>query len=223
MYHSIGDNSEFFTVKPKEFEKQMAYLVKYKFNVISAANLIEKIKRGEKIPPKTIAITIDDGYEDSYLNAFPILKKHSFPSAIFVITDVIGKLRMTSKGTSMNMLGWSQIEEMAKSGLIEFYPHSHTHPKLDVILPELAEKEIFLSKDILEQGLHKKLPIFAYPYGRHNAEIINILKRRAFEAAFTVETGRVQAGDDLLRLKRNSIDSKVSFAMFKGIVQYGRI
>lgn len=223
MYHSIGDNPEFFTVETKEFEKQMTYLAKHKFNVISAANLVEKIKRGEKIPAKTVVITIDDGYEDNYLNACPILKKYNFPATIFVVTDSIGKFTMARNGTVMNRLGWSQMEEMAKTRLIEFYPHSHSHPKLDLFLPEWAEKEVCFSKDILEQGFHKKLPIFAYPYGRYNMEAITILKRHNFEAAFTVKTGRVQLGDDLFLLKRNSIDSKINFSMFKGIVRYGRI
>jgi peptidoglycan/xylan/chitin deacetylase (PgdA/CDA1 family) len=115
------------------------------------------------------------------------------------------------------------MEEMVNSGLIEIFPHSHTHPKLDIILPELAEKEIKISSQTLDSQLGKKMSVFAYPYGRYNKEVIEILRNQGFEAAFTVKTGRVHCGDNLFLLRRNSIDSKVSFAMFKGIVKSGRL
>ena len=42
MYHSIGYNNEFFTVRTEEFEEQMSYLSKKKFNVISLTKMIKK-------------------------------------------------------------------------------------------------------------------------------------------------------------------------------------
>ncbi|MDO8495004.1 MAG: polysaccharide deacetylase family protein, partial [bacterium] len=206
----------------KEFEKHMAYLAKHHFNVISISDLVGKLQRKEKIPAKTVVITIDDGYEDNYTHAFPILKKYKLPAGIFVATDLIGQFTTARKGTTMNKLGWSQMEEMLNSGLIEVFPHSHTHPKLDQLTPEFAEKEVKVSRHTLENQLGKSLPIFAYPYGRYNREVIEILRNQGFEAAFTVKTGRVHPGDNLFLLKRNSIDSKVSFAMFRGIVRSGR-
>lgn len=223
MYHSVGDNPEFFTVTSAQFERQMAYLAKHHFKVIAVTELIKKLERGEKPDRKTVILTIDDGYEDNYFHIFSVLKRYNFPAAIFITTDLIGKFTVARRGTTMNLLSWSQINAMVTSGLMEFFSHSHTHPKLDQISLELAEKEIALSRDILEQGLHKKLPFFAYPYGQYNEGVVEILKRHNFEAAFTVKTGRIQSGDDPLLLRRNSIDSRVSFAMFKGIVKYGRL
>lgn len=223
MYHSVGNNPAFFTVKPEDFEKQMSYLFKNKFNVISASKLAKILEQKEEIPKKTIVITVDDGYENNYLNLFPVLKKYNFPAAIFLITGVIGQNRTTSSGRSFRMLNWEQIREMTASGLVEFCPHSKTHPKFDLIEAAEVEKEVLDSKNVLEDQLKKEQLVFAYPYGRYNTDVIEILKRYGFKAALTVKTGRVKTGDDPLILKRNSIDSKVSLAMFKGIVKYGRI
>lgn len=71
------------------FEKQMKFLSE-NYHVISLDDFIKT--RGEKIPlpRKTAVITFDDGWEDNYLNAFPILKKYKMPATIFLTTCFIG-------------------------------------------------------------------------------------------------------------------------------------
>lgn len=223
MYHSIGGSAEFFTVKPEEFEKQIAYLVEHKFNVISASSLSSMLAAKQTFSPKTIVITFDDGYADNYYQAFPILKKYRLPVAIFLITDRIGGTNTTRRGNTFPMLNWEQIKAMEASGLVKFYPHSHTHPKLPSIQPELIEKEILTSQQILQEQLGGERNIFAYPYGQSSPEAVQILQKNNFRSAFTVQTGRVQVNDHPLLLRRNSIDSGTSFAMFKGILKYGKI
>jgi len=225
MYHSIADNSEFFSVSASDFEKQVAYLSKNKYKIISALKLVEFLKNKDKIPPKTIVITFDDGYEDNYLKAFPILEKYGFSASIFVTTGSIGSQRKTSRGTSIPTLSWAQIKEMSLSGRIDFFPHTHTHPQLDSLSDKDAREEIAKSKNIMENKLSKKMTLFAYPYGRSNPKIKKILEQEGFQAAFTVEPGAISRSSkvELLSIKRNSVDSGVSLPMFKGIVKHGRI
>ena len=97
MYHSIAENNEFFTVSPKEFEKQMAYLKNHNFNVVKLTDLPGLFKK--PILRKSLVITFDDGYEDNYLNARPILEKYNLPATIFVSSACIGETRRMSKGT----------------------------------------------------------------------------------------------------------------------------
>jgi peptidoglycan/xylan/chitin deacetylase (PgdA/CDA1 family) len=72
----------------RTFEKQIR-LLKERFNVISFEHLYHLLINRKPIAPKTVVLTIDDGYEDFYLYAFPILQKHSVPATIYVVTDFV--------------------------------------------------------------------------------------------------------------------------------------
>jgi peptidoglycan/xylan/chitin deacetylase (PgdA/CDA1 family) len=219
MYHSIGDNKVFFTVKPKEFEKQMDYLYRKKYNVVSLKKLIKYLEQ-DSIPNKTIVITFDDGCQDIFLNAFDVLEKYNFPATIFLTTVFIGKEVSNSEGIPIKELNWIQIKEMHNSGLIDIEPHTVNHPKLIKISFQKARQEILDSKSIIEEKLNKKCDFFSYPYGRYNLQIEKFLKGNNFLGAFTVGQGLVFKKDNLFQIKRNSIDSFVNFCQFKGKLNY---
>ncbi|HOY24781.1 MAG TPA: polysaccharide deacetylase family protein, partial [Cellvibrio sp.] len=67
------------SISPERFIAQMDYLAKNNFNVVPLAELTEKLKRGDALPDKTVAITFDDSYADVYTSAYPILKKRGWP------------------------------------------------------------------------------------------------------------------------------------------------
>lgn len=222
MYHSIGDNREFFTVSEKEFDRQMAYLKENNFNVVTLMALVGMLENKLLIPNKTIAITFDDGYEDNFQNAFPILSKYGFPATIFVSTANIGGKLIARRGTRLNIVSIGEIIEMGKSGLISFGSHSHDHIKLTSLDKVEINKQLSVSKKILENILNNEQTFFAYPSGRADDGVKNIAKEY-FRIGFGVQKGRVMLGDDMMELKRNSVDREVSFMQFKGIVTFGRI
>lgn len=196
MYHSVGDNGEFFTVPVHEFERQLRYIKNHQHRVV---------------------LTFDDGYEDNYTSVFPLLKRYQVPAKIFVATSFIGGSRTLRSGRTLTMLSWEQINEMQASGFVEFLPHSHTHPKLTELSPEQAEHEIRESWEIISGDL------FAYPYGYHNPFVVNIVRELGFQGAYTVNAGVVTPRTDPFLMPRNSIDSRVTFSMFRGIIQRGRV
>ena len=208
MYHSIDNNGVFFTVKPEVFEKQMKYLKDKRYQVISLVKLIEILESDEPLPKKTVVITFDDGFEDNYINAFPILKKYGFLATIFLATGFIGQEINNSQNIPLRALNWKQIEEMHQSGLIDFESHTVNHQELD-------KREIIDSKRAIEEKLSKKCEFFAYPKGKYNENIIEILKKNGFKAARTTDNGKVNKGDNLFKLKRISVNSETSFIQFK--------
>ena len=216
MYHSIDHNKVFFTVTPENFRKQMDLLYKEKYSIISLGELAGLIIDKRAIPLKTVVLTFDDGYQDNYFNAFPILKKYNFPATIFLATGFIGKNRISSSGATLKILNWDQIIEMHNSGLVDFEPHTVSHLKLHRLSLEEAKKEILNSKRTIEEKLNKKCKFFAYPYGKYNLEIIEILKKNGFELGLTIKEGLVLATDNYFSLKRNFIGSQTNFIQFKG-------
>ncbi|PIR03760.1 MAG: hypothetical protein COV59_03745 [Candidatus Magasanikbacteria bacterium CG11_big_fil_rev_8_21_14_0_20_39_34] len=214
-YHSFGDNPAFFTVKEETFRKQMEYLHKKGFHVISLRELLEKLRNQEDIS-NCVSITIDDGYKDNYTIAYPILKKYNFPATIFVITDLIGKTYTNSGGVTLPMLDSSEIKELMNSGIIEIMSHTHTHPKLTKITQKEAEEEISISKIFLEKNFGKKIDLFAYPKGRYTSEVVNYLRVSGWLGAVSVKEGLVSLKSNPYLLERTAVDASVDFVQFRG-------
>jgi len=209
MYHSIADRpGHFNSVPPAVFKRQMGYLKAKRYPVVSLKTLAKRLADMET-PGGAVAITFDDGYENNYTDAFPVLKEHGFPATIFVATDRIG---------SPERLTREQLREMESSGLVDVEPHSKTHPRLAEADDALAREEMRGSKETVENMLGKSADFFAYPYGSFSERTLQIARERGFRAAVTVREGTVAPGEDLFRLPRVSIDASTTFAQFRGKV-----
>lgn len=92
MYHHIkaNDRHDLSGVSEATFDSQMAYLSKH-FNVVSLREMVAILKQKKKIPRNTIAITFDDGYENFYTKAYPILKKYRVPATVYLVSHAIEK------------------------------------------------------------------------------------------------------------------------------------
>ncbi len=91
IYHRFGDNRYPTTsVSMEDFKKQMEFLKKNNYNVVSPDELWQMVKSGRKIPPKTVVITIDDGYRTT-MRAFKVLKEYNFPFTVFLYMEAIGR------------------------------------------------------------------------------------------------------------------------------------
>ena len=99
LYHRVANHEKLtFTnplrVRPTIFAKQMRYLRRKKYNIISLDEGIRLLQEKQNIPKNSIIITFDDGYNDNYSEAFPILQKYGVPASIFLTTDFINTGRM---------------------------------------------------------------------------------------------------------------------------------
>src|SRR3989338_8285311 len=164
MYHSVSDSGAFFAVAPKKFEQQMRYIRDSGFHSVFASEIPERMHAGKLA--NTGCVTFDDGYEDVYTNAFPVLKSLGIKATVFLITNEIGGSYTNSEGRTFPLLRRGQIEEMRASGLVEFMPHGHTHLKLHGLAPHEQEKEITLSRDAVRNLAGSVPRVFAYPRGR---------------------------------------------------------
>lgn len=75
-------------VQPETFEMHIRYL-KENTNIISLTEFTGLILNQKKIPSKTVVLTFDDGWVDTYTNAFPILRTHQVPATVFLATKYI--------------------------------------------------------------------------------------------------------------------------------------
>jgi peptidoglycan/xylan/chitin deacetylase (PgdA/CDA1 family) len=180
MYHCVANkkkNSLF--VPPAQFEKQISSLAKEGFSFLSANDLYDAWDKGIPLPKRPVVVTFDDGYEDNYQNAFPILKKFNAKATIFVVTGQVGK-----KG----YLNWKQIKEMDRSG-IDIESHTVHHPDLRKTTSPQLKKELLLSKQVLESELRRPVIIFCYPYGKYNEAVLQETKKAGYKMAFSTRPG----------------------------------
>lgn len=224
MYHSVGKNRVFFTVRPEEFERQMEYLQKHGYSVISLSSLIERLGRGDRSLEKCVVVTFDDGYRDNYENAYPILKKYGFPATIFVATGFVGQLMDNAYHEPLRMLSWDELKEMTGSGIIDIEPHTVHHKKLTELSLEVAMEEIQESKKEIEEKLGKKCVSFAYPHGSSSADVQELARGAGFLAAVTTEEGIISPKKwNPFALKRNSIDSTVNLVAFQAKLGFSNV
>ncbi len=193
MYHNIDYKKDSaLSVTPESFERQMRFLRRSGYNVISIDELASLLKDKKPLKPKTIAITFDDGLENNYLNAYPALKKYKLPATIFVIVNEIGK---------EGYLKWSELREMSGNN-ITIGSHTLTHAYLTSLDPSALDKELVLSKSILEEKLNRKVNVMSYPLGGFNERVKEAVKRAGYTGACATSPGKKYPNNDLYAIKR---------------------
>jgi len=205
-YHHVGIPSgkwRLNTVSEKSFEYQMRFMKRHGFEVISFDDLVEGIKKGHQFARNTVVLQFDDGYEDNYKYAFPILKKYEFPAMVFLISDSIGK---------PDFLTWDEIKEMEKYNFL-----AGAHTRHHVYLPradlDKAKDEIEGSKKVIEDRLGHSINYFCYPSGGFTEDVKRIVKEAGYKAAVTTNRGKDRYNVDLYELKRihmNNTDDEYS-------------
>ena len=194
MYHHVRytQKTENNSVSPERFEWQMKYLSKNKYKVLSLDELVQGVKAKKRFSRKSVVITFDDGYDDNYIYALPILKKYHFPVIIFLPSEL-----MNTPGFLM----WGELKQMMANGF-DVGSHTMRHAYLPDLKPEDQWKEITGSKESIERNLGIKLKYFCYPSGGFNETIKDMLKKSGYEGACTTNRGAIRFGKDVYQLKR---------------------
>lgn len=200
LYHHIKSldsaNSASLTVDTNTFDAQMQYLINQGYHTISIDELVQALINKQALPPKSIAITIDDGYDDFYLNAYPILYKYQLKANLMIATGLLG---------NAGYLSWDDLKRMIDTGYIFAYDHTWSHASLTALADEKIRYEILTGKQQLEERLGRVVNIFSYPYGSQNQKVIDILKQNGFIAALSTIPGFTQCDSLLMSLSRNRV------------------
>ena len=178
------------SVPVESFREQVRALKNAGYQTITFNNLLNR-----QIVEKPIIITFDDGYQDVFDSAYPVLRENNQTGTVFVMSNFIG---------SPGYLDKEKIELMLKGGF-ELGSHTISHPDLAKADPSTLEYQIKSSKEILEKEFSRPIEVLCYPSGRHNLQVIEIARRAGYRAAVTVN---FQApSNDLLTLPRVRVNN----------------
>jgi peptidoglycan/xylan/chitin deacetylase (PgdA/CDA1 family) len=192
------------TVDTTVFDQQMQYLATHGYKTISAEELVSALHNHIYLPAKDVVVTLDDGYEDNYTDAFPIAKKYHVILNLMVPTGLLG----THPATNYYYT-WDELHEMVNSGLVYAYDHTVTHYPVGLGTADQDQPEIMNAKQQLEQHLGKPVDIFTYPYGSGQdiAWLQELLQKDGFAGGFSTLGGTLQCNSFIMSLHRNHVGS----------------
>lgn len=200
---------------PWLFDLQLRYLKWRRYRAVSLEDFLDR----KTLPPHPIVFTFDDGYEDNYFYAAPILKKYRFKATIFVVTGDVDRVNLWDVGAGregLKMMDWHELKSLERQG-ITIGSHTVTHPYLTSVDQSTAEKEIVESKKILEEKLGRPVRVFSYPYGDANASVKRMVKEAGYDGAVSVNigtNGRKSDPYDLHRIRVRGGDGIVGWLDF---------
>jgi peptidoglycan/xylan/chitin deacetylase (PgdA/CDA1 family) len=225
MYHSISPDLDskrapyYRTVtSPETFAAHLRFLKSAGFTAVTLSQAVEMLRERQPMTPGRlpVVITFDDGLEDFYSNAFPLLEAEGMTAIVFLSSQFIGGTFPTGHAC----LSSSQIGELAKRG-VEFGSHSATHVLLVEQTIERLERELADSKTAIEQIIGREVALFSFPYRFpvEQPEFVGYLHERllanGYHAGVTTLVGRATANTNLMFLPRLPINDCDDSAFFR--------
>ncbi len=202
VFHHIKTPSRFlgklannFFIDTESFEKIIQVLLKNSYQPVFVSEMATYLKSGEKLPDNLIAITFDDGSEDFYTNAYPILAKYNVKSSVYPIVGA----------HTDNFLTAEQIVELDKGGLVEFGSHTWSHQYITRLKKEDQYRELKSGKDYLEKLLNKKIETLCYPFGLYDKELEQMALDMGYKIGLKYNYSFWQDQNNLMEMSRLGI------------------
>jgi peptidoglycan/xylan/chitin deacetylase (PgdA/CDA1 family) len=193
MPHHAGQTAEqrVLDVDDSVFVAQMQYLVDGGYHVVSFAALVDALEGRGTLPKRAVVITFDDGWENQYRHAFPILRRFGVTATFFVFTSPIGKDGL--------LMTWDQLRELQDAGMT-IGSHTRTHPVLPSYHRSL-HNEVEMSRADIAQHLGRAPDFFAYPFGEWDAESAAWAQSAGYRAARIYRGGAWNTPSTLYHLR----------------------
>ena len=207
MYHSIDDNrtcetgAGLYCVPVNKFREQMEFIVK------NRGVRGQPPRSGDRPLTPIPVITFDDGLEDNFTNAYPILKGLGLKAYFFVMPNKIG-----TKG----YMNWAQIKELSKEGMI-IGSHGMTHRILTNLKIDDLAFEAEESKKIIENKLNSPVEYFSAPKGYYDKTVISAIRKAGYKKMFTSDLDKNNA----FTVGRIAVRAHWSEQYFKQVITRG--
>jgi glycosyltransferase involved in cell wall biosynthesis/peptidoglycan/xylan/chitin deacetylase (PgdA/CDA1 family) len=222
MYHRVaprdrGLAAPTWNVTPHQFRTQLQGLLARGFEAWPLTKLIEARRQRLRIPSNAFAVTFDDGYENNYQRAWPILRDLGIPATIFLATsylngsepfpfdDWAGAGSKEVAPDSWRPLSTDQCQEMLDAGLIELGAHTHSHQKF-VGRHNDFEDDLNQCVEVLQDSFGITNPTFAFPYGADSPELIDAAKRVGVACSLSTRPQRVVEHEDAFQWGRFTVE-----------------
>lgn len=198
-YHRVvdempRDDTCWLCVPRAEFERQLAWFARLGYRTLSLEAIGELLAAGKPIPPRHFAITFDDGYQDNFSIAAPVLSWFGFTATVFMVAGRVGRENIWDPHESCRapLMTWQHLRAWRSLGH-SVGAHSLTHPHLSTLQPAAARREVVDARQVLEAGLGAPVRTFCYPYGDWSPTTVSLVAEAGYTLACN-DVGRREHG-----------------------------
>jgi peptidoglycan/xylan/chitin deacetylase (PgdA/CDA1 family) len=213
-YHSVDRTGSLLSVTPAELRCHLEVLRAGGWRGLTLGKFMDRV-HGQFGSGREVFVTFDDGYENFYTEAAPVLAALDFPATVFVVTDYMGArpiwyerdrrsidrflaglpFSRDERGrlaTAMSELGatrlmdWAQARELLRHG-IDVQSHSATHPFLTSLDPEALAADLLRSRRAIEDGVGVPAQLLCYPYGDCDVRVAAAARHAGYKAGVLAE------------------------------------
>lgn len=226
MYHHIlpqkdmtqyGWNNNSAVISLENFTEQMKYLYDNNYHTVTLDEL-EKFLKGEILLPKnSVLITFDDGYQSNVVNAYPVMKQYGHKGVIFIIGKSSDKPQATYTPENTSAISVEIMDDY----LDVFEYGSHTYDmhvmengktRIEIYTQEQIKEDLLINKSLFPNNA------IAYPHGRYNQNILNVLKELDYKLGFTIKKGYTNRNTPIYEIPRFNIGPEISIDKFIKII-----
>ncbi|MFQ5890749.1 MAG: polysaccharide deacetylase family protein [Gemmatimonadota bacterium] len=202
-----------FTITGDCFEAQILLLKERGYNFLRLRDIHDIVALREPMPPRAVAITVDDGWTSDVEIMLPILRKHGVPAAFFVTTSPEAWIYDKFRGLDAP-LSRDQVAALHEAGY-EIGSHSVTHPHLIELPDDRIRKEFEESKKTLESITGTPCIYLSIPGNFYDRRIRRIAEECGYRAVFTADVGTVTGATELTRIPRLIVEGNFSLDEFE--------
>ena len=209
MYHRFNESKYPSTnIQMDIFKEHLRFIEESNFSFYNPEEFEKNFDQPKK--QKKILLTIDDGFQSFYNEAWPYLKKNQIPFILFVSTEPVGK-----KG----YMSWKQIKEIEKNDFVTIGHHSHSHEYLIDKSNEEFVDDIKKASNIFLKELGYVPNLFSYPFGEYSKFMKDYIAKN-FKLAFGQHSGVIDINKEKYELPRFPINENYGeIKRFKRIIK----
>ena len=113
------------------FEPILRYLTENGYRTIDCDEYVDWLEGKGKLPPRSVLLAIDDGHESIRQHGYPLLKRYDCRATVFLVVGYLrdrpGQPAQPREPGFYNLLYWEEIEELQRSGHLDFQSHGLYH------------------------------------------------------------------------------------------------
>jgi peptidoglycan/xylan/chitin deacetylase (PgdA/CDA1 family) len=197
MYHSVGAGPDGLTVTADQLDQHLTWLAQAGFTPVTLKQVFDQREGKGDLPARPIVLSFDDGFQDAFQVALPILQRHEMRATFFIVSGFLSpdaSARQADPSTGRAYLVAAEVRALRDAGM-EIGSHTVRHASLTKATGRELRYEIEESKRALEATLGERVEFFAYPFTHQRHAVRKAVQTAGYRAAVSGARGGLDRYD----------------------------